>query len=73
MWVSTLHTAHNVGVHTAHSQERASGIPGAVQSVMHPGVGHDVVNWASVEGDLFAHKQAVRFLRAGFRKLVSTD
>jgi len=61
MWVSTL---HNVGVHTADVD---------AESVMHPGVGHDVVNWASVEVDLFAHKRAFRFLRAGFGELASTD
>jgi len=33
---------------------------------MHAGVGHDVVNWARVDGDLTAHKQAIKFINAGF-------
>lgn len=33
---------------------------------MNLGIGHDVVAWASVEGNLVAHKKAIEYLKTGF-------
>ena len=37
-----------------------------VQSYMIEDVGHDVVNWASVTGDLTAQKKAIEYIKVGF-------
>lgn len=44
-----------------------------VVSYMHVGVGHDVVNWAMVKGDLVAHEKAVEFIRRGFLEAAASD
>lgn len=36
------------------------------QSFMNEGVGHDVVNWLSVQSETPAHKKAVEYIKAGF-------
>jgi acetyl esterase len=43
---------------------RDSGV--ATSTFMNRGVGHDVIVWGSVEGDLTAHKKAIEFLNAAF-------
>jgi len=40
---------------------------------MHADVGHDVENWASVEGDLVAHKKAIEFINIGFERAALSD
>lgn len=44
-----------------------------VHAYMHTGVGHDVVSWARVDGDLAAHKQAVKFIKIGFDGAAQSD
>jgi acetyl esterase len=40
-----------------------------IHSHMIEGVGHDVVNWLSVTGDLAAHKQVIAYIKTGFAQL----
>jgi hypothetical protein len=36
------------------------------QSFMIPDVGHDVVNWLGVSGNLAAHRKAIETIKSGF-------